>query len=48
MLFLFFYVRRPVYTHDVSGRFDVGNLASYAECDGYFRERLQNPDLYLI
>ncbi|TSW62335.1 Mannose-1-phosphate guanyltransferase beta [Bagarius yarrelli] len=40
--------RRPVYAHEISGRFDVGNLASYTECDRYFRETLQNPDLYLI
>ncbi|XP_027023925.1 uncharacterized protein zgc:136439 [Tachysurus fulvidraco] len=40
--------RRPVYVHEVSGRFDVGNLASYTECDRYFREQLQNPDVYLI
>ncbi|MCI4378822.1 hypothetical protein PGIGA_G00220030 [Pangasianodon gigas] len=40
--------RRPVYVHEISGRFDVGNLASYTECDRYFREQLQNPDVYLI
>ncbi|KAM9487071.1 mannose-1-phosphate guanylyltransferase catalytic subunit beta [Clarias gariepinus] len=40
--------RRPVYVHEISGRFDVGNLASYTECDRYFREQLRNPDLYLI
>lgn len=40
--------RRPVYVHEISGRFDVGNLASYTDCDRYFREQLQNPELYLI
>ncbi|KAK3568717.1 hypothetical protein QTP86_013871 [Hemibagrus guttatus] len=40
--------RRPVYVQEISGRFDVGNLASYTECNRYFKEQLQNPDLYLI
>ncbi|XP_060785010.1 uncharacterized protein zgc:136439 [Neoarius graeffei] len=40
--------KRPVYVHEISGRFDVGNLASYTACDRYFREQLQNPDVYLI
>ncbi|KAM9850888.1 glucose-1-phosphate adenylyltransferase isoform 2-T2 [Aulostomus maculatus] len=39
--------RRPVYTHEISGRFDVGNLRSYAECDLYFRERLGDMESYL-
>ncbi|XP_046699157.1 uncharacterized protein zgc:136439 isoform X2 [Silurus meridionalis] len=40
--------RRPVYVHEISGRFDVGNLVSYQECDRYFREELRNPEVYSI
>ncbi|XP_026152109.1 glucose-1-phosphate adenylyltransferase 2 [Mastacembelus armatus] len=39
--------RKPVYVHQISGRFDVGNLASYIECDLYFREKLQDVKLYM-
>lgn len=45
---VFFSFRRPVYIHEISGRFDVGNLASYVECDLYFREKLQNVDSYMV
>ncbi|KAK2906362.1 glucose-1-phosphate adenylyltransferase [Channa argus] len=31
--------RKPVHIHQISGRFDVGNLSSYIECDLYFREK---------
>ncbi|XP_017568997.1 uncharacterized protein zgc:136439 [Pygocentrus nattereri] len=41
-------LRRPVYVYRISGRFDVGNLPSYIECDKYFKEQLTNPDIYLI
>lgn len=44
----FFSFRKPVYVHEISGRFDVGNLPSYIECDLYFREKLQNADSYMI
>ncbi|XP_056886333.1 glucose-1-phosphate adenylyltransferase isoform X2 [Takifugu flavidus] len=40
--------RKPVYIHEISGRFDVGNLPSYIECDLYFREKLQNVDSYMV
>ncbi|XP_069554871.1 glucose-1-phosphate adenylyltransferase 2 [Brachyistius frenatus] len=40
--------RRPVYTHEISGRFDVGNLPSYIECDLYFREKLQDVKSYMV
>ncbi|XP_050975617.1 uncharacterized protein zgc:136439 [Labeo rohita] len=41
-------LRRPVYVHRISGRFDVGNLPSYIECDKYFKDQLQNPSIYLM
>ncbi|XP_059199434.1 uncharacterized protein zgc:136439 [Centropristis striata] len=40
--------RRPVYTHEISGRFDVGNLPSYIDCDLYFREKLQDIESYMV
>ncbi|XP_021434891.2 mannose-1-phosphate guanyltransferase isoform X1 [Oncorhynchus mykiss] len=39
--------RKPVYIHQISGRFDVGNLPSYVECDRYFRENLQDVKSYM-
>ncbi|XP_066541914.1 glucose-1-phosphate adenylyltransferase isoform X2 [Hoplias malabaricus] len=41
-------LRGTVYVHRISGRFDVGNLPSYLECDRYFKEQLKNPDIYLM
>lgn len=41
-------LRKPVYVHRISGRFDVGNLASYVECDKYFKDQLQNSAVYLM
>ncbi|XP_068602445.1 glucose-1-phosphate adenylyltransferase [Brachionichthys hirsutus] len=40
--------RKPVYVHPVSGRFDVGNLNAYIECDLYFRENLQDAASYMV
>ncbi|CAG5865900.1 unnamed protein product [Menidia menidia] len=40
--------RKPVYIHQISGRFDVGNLPSYIECDLYFREKLRDTKSYMI
>ncbi|KAK5890899.1 hypothetical protein CesoFtcFv8_014375 [Champsocephalus esox] len=40
--------RKPVYIHEISGRFDVGNLPSYIECDLYFRETLQDVESYMV
>ncbi|XP_029980447.1 uncharacterized protein LOC115412211 isoform X2 [Sphaeramia orbicularis] len=40
--------RKPVYVHQISGRFDVGNLPSYTECDLYFREKLQDVESYMV
>ncbi|XP_034741882.1 uncharacterized protein zgc:136439 [Etheostoma cragini] len=40
--------RKPVYIHQISGRFDVGNLPSYIECDLYFRENLQDGGSYMV
>lgn len=40
--------RKPVYIHQISGRFDVGNLPSYVECDLYFREKLQDVKSYMV
>ncbi|XP_018552231.1 uncharacterized protein zgc:136439 isoform X1 [Lates calcarifer] len=40
--------RKPVYVHQISGRFDVGNLPSYIECDLYFREKLQDVKSYMV
>uniref|UniRef100_A0A3Q3XAS6 Nucleotidyl transferase domain-containing protein n=1 Tax=Mola mola TaxID=94237 RepID=A0A3Q3XAS6_MOLML len=40
--------RMPVYIHQISGRFDVGNLSSYVECDLYFREKLQDVETYMM
>ncbi|XP_043927927.1 uncharacterized protein LOC122802355 [Protopterus annectens] len=31
--------RKPVYAYHVSGRFDVGTLLTYIECDRYFQEK---------
>ncbi|XP_006636735.1 uncharacterized protein [Lepisosteus oculatus] len=39
--------RKPVYIHEISGRFDVGNLQSYIECDAYFQKTLKNTKTYL-
>ena len=33
-----------VYTVPISGRFDVGGLATYLECDAYFRREIVVPD----
>ncbi|MEQ2300213.1 hypothetical protein AMECASPLE_023041 [Ameca splendens] len=41
-------LRKPVYVHEISGRFDVGNLQSYLECDLYFKEKLQDDKSYMI
>lgn len=41
-------LRKPVYVHPISGRFDVGNLPSYVECNRYFREKLQNEETYMV
>lgn len=40
--------RKPVYIHQISARFDVGNLPSYVECDRYFRENLQDVKSYMM
>ncbi|XP_076011962.1 glucose-1-phosphate thymidylyltransferase [Genypterus blacodes] len=40
--------RAPVYVHQISGRFDVGNLPSYVDCDLYFREKLQDLESYMV
>ncbi|KAG5283127.1 hypothetical protein AALO_G00038640 [Alosa alosa] len=40
-------LRKPVYVHEISGRFDVGNLPSYIECDQYFKDRVQDISVYL-
>ncbi|XP_034429110.1 uncharacterized protein zgc:136439 [Hippoglossus hippoglossus] len=40
--------RKPVYVHQISGRFDVGNLPSYIECDLYFKENLQDAKSYMV
>ncbi|XP_062304755.1 glucose-1-phosphate adenylyltransferase [Osmerus eperlanus] len=39
--------RKPVYTYEIDGRFDVGNLQSYVECDLYFKE-LHDVKSYMI
>lgn len=33
----FLQAKLPVFVHTISGRFDVGGLASYEQCDQYFR-----------
>uniref|UniRef100_M3XHL1 Zgc:136439 n=2 Tax=Latimeria chalumnae TaxID=7897 RepID=M3XHL1_LATCH len=40
-------IRKPVYVHHISGRFDVGNLSSYIECDKYFQENFTCLSNYL-
>ncbi|KAM4561775.1 uncharacterized protein V3H82_015688 isoform 2-T2 [Fundulus diaphanus] len=40
--------RKPVYVHEVSGRFDVGNLQAYLECERYFRENLEEETSYMV
>lgn len=40
--------RKPVHVHQISGRFDVGNLPSYTECDLYFKEKLQDIESYMV
>lgn len=40
--------RKPVYVYPISGRFDVGNLPAYIECDLYFKEKLQNFESYMV
>ncbi|KAJ8417541.1 hypothetical protein AAFF_G00223840 [Aldrovandia affinis] len=39
--------RKAVYVHEVSGRFDVGNLSSYLECDAFFKEHVSDLHSYL-
>ncbi|XP_074550658.1 uncharacterized protein LOC141808156 [Halichoeres trimaculatus] len=39
--------RKPVYVHEISGRFDVGNLPSYIKCDNYFKEK-QDVESYMV
>lgn len=39
--------RKPVYIHEISGRFDVGNLPSYIECDLFFKEK-QDIDSFMV
>lgn len=39
--------RKPVYVFEISGRFDVGNLPSYVECDQFFKDRIQDISVYL-
>lgn len=41
-------LRKPVYIYQISGRFDVGNLPSYIECDRYFKEKLQDVESYMV
>ncbi|PWA26210.1 hypothetical protein CCH79_00013797 [Gambusia affinis] len=36
--------RKPVFAQEISGRFDVGNLPSYLDCDVYFSETLQDDE----
>lgn len=45
---VFFFFRKPVYIQEISGRFDVGNLPSYVECDLYFKEKLQDVESYMV
>ncbi|XP_040213080.1 bifunctional protein GlmU-like isoform X1 [Rana temporaria] len=33
-------IRKPVYCHTLSGRFDVGNLESYIKCNEYFKDKI--------
>nr|XP_023670601.1 mannose-1-phosphate guanyltransferase-like [Paramormyrops kingsleyae] len=40
-------LRKPVLVHHISGRFDVGNLSSYIECDTFFREKLSHVKSYM-
>ncbi|XP_028249869.1 uncharacterized protein LOC114426568 [Parambassis ranga] len=40
--------RKAVYIHQISGRFDVGNLPSYVECDLYFKEKLKDVKCYMV
>lgn len=39
--------RKPVYAYHVSGRFDVGTLLTYIECDKYFQEKMNAWSDYL-
>uniref|UniRef100_A0A8C5QAU8 Nucleotidyl transferase domain-containing protein n=1 Tax=Leptobrachium leishanense TaxID=445787 RepID=A0A8C5QAU8_9ANUR len=39
--------RKPVYVHQISGRFDVGNLESYVTCDKYFHQKIKHLPKYL-
>ncbi|XP_051938010.1 uncharacterized protein zgc:136439 [Hippocampus zosterae] len=40
--------RKPVFVHEIGGRFDVGNLRSYVDCDQYFKDKLQNMPAYMM
>ncbi|XP_061649590.1 uncharacterized protein zgc:136439 isoform X1 [Phyllopteryx taeniolatus] len=40
--------RKPVYVYEISGRFDVGNLQSYVDCDQYFKEKLYDMHTYMV
>ncbi|XP_057708434.1 glucose-1-phosphate thymidylyltransferase isoform X2 [Corythoichthys intestinalis] len=40
--------RQPVYVYEIGGRFDVGNLQSYIDCDQYFKEKLQDMNSYMV
>ncbi|XP_072274923.1 glucose-1-phosphate thymidylyltransferase-like [Pyxicephalus adspersus] len=37
-------IRKPVYCHPISGRFDVGNLESYIKCNEYFKNKINIPN----
>ncbi|XP_077304818.1 uncharacterized protein LOC143924395 isoform X2 [Lithobates pipiens] len=37
-------IRKPVYCHPLSGRFDVGNLESYIKCNEYFKDKINIPN----
>ncbi|XP_061697470.1 uncharacterized protein zgc:136439 [Syngnathoides biaculeatus] len=40
--------RKPVYAYEISGRFDVGNLQSYVDCNQYFQEKLHDVHTYMM
>lgn len=46
--FFFPFHRKPVFVHEIGGRFDVGNLQSYVDCDQYFKDKLQNVPAYMM
>ncbi|XP_077435649.1 glucose-1-phosphate adenylyltransferase [Vanacampus margaritifer] len=41
-------LRKPVYAHEIGGRFDVGGLQSYLDCDRFFKDKRLHARTYMM